>query len=160
MMLIFALAGLLAPWVPLDDVPLQEAHPLTNRHLQVYAWYCDGAGCSSSPRQFDGAVHFDVRRSKLPVDVAMLGAESWTTMLTCRVARDRLIRCRVEPDSTSSAAARDRALALARRLRLRLDVGSYSSARQHPRVLLSILYAAGKCGWDCTYIPEPAGPPG
>jgi len=158
MMLILALAGMLAPWVPLDAVPLEEADPLTNRHLQVYAWYCDGAGCSSSPRQFDGAVHFDARRSKLPLDVAVLGPESWTTMLTCRVARDRLAGCRVQSDSTPAAAARHRGLALARLLRL--DVGSYKPGREQSRVLLSILYAAGKCGWDCTYIPEPAGPPG
>lgn len=131
----------------------QPSESLATRNLQVDAWYCNGTGCADTPRRFAGTVQFDTAKSILPADVKPFGPESWTAVLTCNAMRGRLTTCRVEPDSTVTGAAVEHAIALTRWLHLR---SASAIANKRATVLVSIMYSAGECGWQC--VPTPAPP--
>lgn len=135
----------------------QTPEYLATRNLLVDAWYCDGAGCAETPRRFAGTVKFDMARSGLPADTKPFGPENWTAILTCDATRGQLTACRIEPDSTAIGEAAEYVLALTRRLYLRSTSGARN---KRATILLSIMYSAGECGWQCVPTPVPPAPPG
>jgi hypothetical protein len=133
-----------------------ESGPITlqDRNFRIGGFFCRGKGCESYPRRLGPDLRFAGDPHGRMFDGVDHLTQSWSVMLDCAVARDRLRACRVVGPSDGVIGAATLARQLIRRVRLS------APAAGGTRAIVDIWYEPGNCpSWQCVPTPPPPPPP-